>query len=251
MRANKVPLAQSTLGANALARLESLIDGDNEFLRRRLRDDAEKAMQADPHEAHTILGLLAGLEVHVEDMRHHLEIAAQLSHSDMVEWLNRATAELWCGQFEQAAHYSILAMKQAPHDKDVQKAVTTMHIFHGDIPGLKILFDSLGVSTPETEMFKQVSAVMERYNLKRDDLIRHFNKAGEIAAKHHTPIMGVQLDVSDDAIMADFFVRADYADTSRMTNELKDFALNEESDAALAIINGFLPGSDYRERRAG
>ena len=88
----------------------------DDLVLRRISQEAQRAMPAGPAEAHTVLGAVAALQGHAEDVRKHFEIALQQSlHSGWV-YSNYSSALLNLGETGEAFALAKQAFEKTPGD---------------------------------------------------------------------------------------------------------------------------------------
>jgi tetratricopeptide (TPR) repeat protein len=101
--------------------LRLIADADelDDLALRRLERSARALMKADAECAHTVLGAIASLQGHSEEVRHHHQIALRLSGHSAQAYRNFAVSLAELGEMTESFHMALKALDRAPGDPDV------------------------------------------------------------------------------------------------------------------------------------
>ncbi len=100
-------------------RLIAEADELHDFALQRLERNARALMNADPECAHTVLGAIASLQAHSEEVRKHHQIALRLSGHSAEAYRNFAISLAELGEMTESFHMAMKAFDCAPGDRDL------------------------------------------------------------------------------------------------------------------------------------
>ncbi len=144
----------ATKGAELIDRLSAVLLGVevDDLGLRRIRQEAQTLMGADPVEAHTVLGALATLEGRADDVRKHFRIALQQSgHSASVS-RNYSCSLLALGRSDEAFEVAKQASGRAPDDLAVLEHLISTALQAGRLLEARTFRQRLGRLSPERSL---------------------------------------------------------------------------------------------------
>ena len=144
----------ATKGAELIDRLNAVRGGTevDDLVLRRIRQEAQQLMGADPVEAHTVLGALASLEGRADEVQKHFRVALRQSgHSASVS-RNYSSSLLALGRLDEAFEIARQASERAPDDLAILEHLISTALQAGRLLEARTFRKRFGRLSPERSL---------------------------------------------------------------------------------------------------